>query len=214
MPVCLSIPNNKWMPYARYKGILVIKNGWIVGQWYNKPEAKTFRTYLSSNGKAFAMVCFGIMVDDSRAGRIEIEIGPESKVYDRRWLPQGFPLSDLCKESITFEQIFEHTSGLCPERTAAGEDVERGRDAWTDYVDWVVGHDKQWPQTAKLYFQPGHPEQYTGSKTAGSHTYAYSSVAMAHVGLVFQNVYGMPARRFLWKRLLEPLGIRVPIQVL
>ena len=202
----LSVPNNRWNPYAKYKGILVIKDGWIVGEWYNTPEARTFESYLSSNGKSFAMVLMGILMEDGAAGKIDHKIGPESKVYDRRWLPQGFPLSDARKDSITFEQIFQHTSGLCPERTASGEDVEEGRDEWTDYVDWIVGHDKKWPQTAKLYFRPDHAEEYDGRETQAKHSYAYSSVAMGHLGVVLQNVYQMPAREFLWKRLLEPIG--------
>jgi len=202
----LSVQNSSWMPYAKYKGIMVIKNGWIVGEWYNNPQAAEFKTYISSNGKSFAMICFGIMAEDSRAGRIGIEIGPQSRVYDRKWLPSGFPLSDTLKKSITFEQIFRHTSGLCPERTASGEDVEKGRNQWTDYEGWVLGHDSKWPQTGKLYFRPGHPGEYGGSETWGEAMGAYSSVGFGHLGLVLRNVYGMAASDFLWKRLLDPLG--------
>jgi len=202
----LEVPNSQWMPYAKYKGIIVVKNGWIVGEWYNVPEAETFRTYISSNGKSFAMVCFGIMAADSRTGRISLEISAQSRVYDTRWLPQGFPLSDPRKKDITFEQIFRHTSGLCPESTKSGEAVEKGRNEWTDYVDWVVGHDRQWPSTGRLYFTPGHPEEYTGSETWGMVSGAYSSVGFGHLGLVIQNVYGKPASDFLRERLLGPLG--------
>lgn len=202
----LSVPNTNWQPYARYKGILVIKDGWIAGEWYNTPEAREFRTYLSSNGKSFAMICMGMLMEDSRQGRVRYRIQPESKVYRREWLPEGFPLSDPRKEQITFEQIFRHTSGLCPERTAGGEPVERGRYRWADYVEWVVGHDEKWPQTQPLYFSPGHPEEYPGSEVQGSRTYSYSSIAMNHLGLVIRNIYEMPAREFLWRRLLEPIG--------
>ncbi|HUU29885.1 MAG TPA: serine hydrolase [archaeon] len=202
----LEVPNGSWMPYANYKGIILIKNGWIVGEWYNIPEAETFKTYISSNGKSFAIVCFGIMAQDSKAGKIGIRIDAWSKVYDPQWLPEGFPLSDSLKKYITFEQIFCHTSGLCPERTASGEDVEQGRNEWTDYTAWVTGRDKKWPQTAKLYFRPGHSEDYEGKEIWGDAFGAYSSVGFCHLGLVFQNVYGIPAGAFLWNRLLEPLG--------
>ena len=202
----LSVPNTNWKPYGRYKGILVVKNGWIIGEWCNVPAAKKFRTYLSSNGKAFAMMCFGILMEDGRQGRVARAVGPASKVYRREWLPEGFPLSDPRKSEITFEEIFRHTSGMCPERTAAGAEVEKGRNQWTNYVDWVVGHDRRWPQTAKLYFPPGRPDLYPGSQRSGKHLYAYSSVAMAHLGLVIRNISGMPAHEFLWKRLLQPIG--------
>jgi len=202
----LSVENSSWMPYAKYKGIIVIKDGWVIGEWYNTPEAETFKTYISSNGKSFAMAGFGVMADDSKKGVIDTIISPQSKVYDPRWLPEGFPLSDLRKKNITFEQIFRHTSGLCPERTASGEDVEKGRNKWTDYVGWVVGHDAQWPQTGKLYFTPGKPGEYNDKQTAVDQAFAYSSVGFCHLGLVFRNIYNHPAHEFLLNRVLEPIG--------
>jgi len=202
----LGIENTSWMPYAQHKGIIVIKNGWIVGEWYNAPAAREFRTYISSNGKAFAMIAFGILMQDGISGRVSNALIPESKVYDPCWLDEGFPLSDPRKERISFEQIFRHTSGLCPERTASGESVEEGRNKWTDYVEWVVGRDERWPQTTPLYFDPGKIEQYVGRDVSGEYANAYSSVGFCHLGLVFRNIYEQPAHRFLWERLLEPIG--------
>ncbi len=144
-----SVPNGNWKPYSDYKGTIVIKDGWIIGEWYNTPEARDFKTYISSNGKSFAMSCFGIMVRDSQTSKIDLKIYPEDRVYDKRWLPEGFPLSDPQKAGITFEEIFRHTSGLCPERTGTGEAIEQGRNEWTDYREWIVGHDAHWPSTGK-----------------------------------------------------------------
>ncbi|MDB4583625.1 serine hydrolase [Draconibacterium sp.] len=202
----LSVPNSNWEPYSGYQGIIVIKDGWIIGEWYNVPEAKDFKTYLSSNGKAFAMMCFGIMADDSNKGLIPDTINSESKVYSKTWLPQGFPLSDPGKSEITFEHIFQHISGICPERSASGIEVEKGRNKWTNYEDWLIGHDDQWPQTKLLYFSPGHPEEYDGITTEGEHLQAYSSVSMGHLGLVLKGIYKKPAHQFLWERLLDPIG--------
>lgn len=192
--------------YAKHKGALVIKDGWIVGEWYDRPDGKTYMTYLSSVGKSVALTCFGIAVKDAREGRIPQPIDRNSKVYDPRWLSVGFPLSDPRKADITFEHIFRHTSGLTPQLTADGVIVEKGRDEWTDYVSWVVGRDPQWPQTRTLYFPPGHPQAYPGRERWGSHEGAYSSVAFAHLGLVFSQLYGRPAHEFLWTRLLQPIG--------
>jgi len=202
----LSVPSSQWMPYAGYKGIMVIKDGWVIGEWYNRPEAETFKTYISSNGKAFATMGFGIMNRDGERGDIGLKIGQGSKVYDRRWLHEGFPLSDERKEQITFEQIFRHNSGLCPERTGTGENVEKGRNKWTDYTEWIFGRDAKWPETGKLYFEPGRPEQYEGVDNKAGNYIAYSSVGYGHLGFVFRNVYGVPAREFLWERLLKPIG--------
>jgi CubicO group peptidase (beta-lactamase class C family) len=202
----LEVPASGWQPYASHTGTILIKDGWIVGEWYNTPAAKKFRTYISSNGKSFAITCFGMMMADSRSGKIPFRIDRESKVYDPRWLANGFPLSDSRKEQITFEMIFRHTSGLAPERDARGGNYEQGRNAWTWYPDWIVGHDKAWPVTGKLAFDPGHPEQFAGSDEWGMVNAAYSSVSFGHVGLVLQNVYGRPAWRFLWERICRPIG--------
>ena len=202
----LEVPNGDWKPYSDYKGIIVIKDGWVIGEWYNIPAAKNFRTYISSNGKSFAAMCFGIMEKDSQQGNIQYEIDENSQVYNEHWLPEGFPLSDPRKADITFENIFRHNSGICPERTNSGIMVEKGRNEWTDYVDWIVGHDAKWPVTGKLVFSPGHPEEWESSAGNGMLSIGYSSVAFGHIGLVLRNVYNQPASDFLWNRLCKPIG--------
>ncbi len=105
--------------------------------------------------------------------------------------------------------IFRHTAGLVPQSAVIrGKKriLEKGRDNWSDYIAWVVGHDPAWPHTARLTFSPDHPEEFVGHARWGSHRGAYSSVGFAHIGLVLTHLYGMPAHEFLWTRLLEPIG--------
>jgi hypothetical protein len=185
---------------------IVIKDGWIVGEWYSSEEGKETRLYLSSIGKTFAMICFGIAVKDSSDGALSFSINRDSKVYDQRWLKSGFPLSDHRKKEITFDHIFRHTSGLAPEVSADGQPVEKGRYRWHNYTDWVMGHDNRWLQTSSLCFSPGHPEEYPGSEQWGKHAGAYSTLGYAHIGLVLESLYSIPAHDFLWKRLLGPIG--------
>lgn len=197
------------LPSSEPESVLVIKNGWLVGEWYGGPRGKTARVYVASVGKSFAMICFGIAVKDSQEGKLPVRLDKNATVYDPRWLSSGFPLSDPRKELITFDQIFQHSSGLTPQSaTIKGRNrvTERGRDQWTDYVSWVVGHDPAWPHTNFVYFTPGHPEEFPGHARWGAHRGAYSSVGYAHIGLVLSELYRMPAHEFLWSRLLEPLG--------
>ncbi len=126
------------------KGCIVIKNSSIIGEWYNNESAKTFINYISSNGKAWAILLFGIIVEESRKGNIPVKINIESKVYDRRWLPEGFPLSDSRKEQITFNQIFKHKSGILPE--SAG-DTRWGED-W-DFRYYTVGKEKDYTESGQ-----------------------------------------------------------------
>jgi len=130
----------------------------------------------------------GIVVEDGRKGRIRQRIELDSRLYRKQWLPEGFPLSDPRKERITFHQVLKHTSGICP------EDEEQGRNRWGNYVDWVVGHSAKWPQTGKLYFEPGARSWY-------------SSVAFCHLGLVFRNVYRIRASDFIRQRIFTPIGV-------
>jgi CubicO group peptidase (beta-lactamase class C family) len=197
----LAVLNNQWRPWSEHKGCLVIKNGWIVGEWYEGEASQDFPQYLASNGKSVTMACFGILAGDSRAGRLAFDLGLESAVYDPRWLPEGFPLSDPRKAGITFDQVFRHISGLCPEAEEAGRYQED-----KNYTKWVVGRDPQYPETAPLYYDPGHPEQYT--RPNRHQWYTYSSIGFQHVGLALPHWSGMPAHSFLEERLFGPIGIQ------
>ncbi len=93
------------------KGAIVIKNGWIVGEYYNQPSAATGVYYLASNGKTFSMLLAGRMAKDFT----QFGFNLQSRLYDTRWLSQGFPLTDSRKANITFDQVFRHESGMIPE---------------------------------------------------------------------------------------------------
>lgn len=140
-----SIKNSAWpgYDYHHHTATIVIKNGWIVGEWYTLPESRFFQQYLASNGKSFAYMLFGVLVKEGREGRARAHLTEQSPVYDRTWLQEGFPLSDPRKAGITFEQIFRHTAGFMPEETRDHEKVEEGRNFWSDYSLWVTGRDPQ-----------------------------------------------------------------------
>lgn len=186
---------------------LVIKNGWIVSEWHLRPESKSFQQYLSSNGKTFAYALFGVLMRKARQGVLPVkELNENSRLYDPLWLTDGYPLSDPRKVEITFEQVFQHTAGFMPEETADKTPVEKGRYQWSHYGDWVVGHDPKFPETGRLFFDPGKPEQWPGSETWGQHQGAYSSIGFAHLGIAFRHISGHSADNILWHWLLEPIG--------
>ena len=181
---------------------LVIKDGWIVGEWYKTPELKDEEIYVASVAKAFTLACFGIAVKDGAEGRLPVALNRSSKLYDPRWLAVGYPLSDPRKAEITFDQVFRHTAGFAHESLID----EGGRDQWSDYESWVVGRDPQWPETARLIYPPGRPGHLAEPDNWGDQLCCYSSLGFAHIGLVLQQLYNMPARDVLWERLLEPIG--------
>ncbi len=185
------------------KSCIVIKNGWIIGEWYadkdgrenSVEEGKNKKARLASNGKSISMALFGITVKESGNGIIPDDLSLKSKVYDKRWLPEGFPLSNSRKDQIYFDQIFRHTSGLMPE--SAGE--ERGGEKNT--IAFIVGKHPEHSESANLYFNPGCPDEYFPKST-------YSSVGFSHFTLIFKNLYGIPAYQVLEKKLFNPVGIK------
>jgi len=191
----VGIPSARWEPYCRYQACLVIKNGWIVGEAYNCPETREFKQYLASNGKAFAMALFGTLSQESREGKPRYRVSLDSPLYDQRWLPDGFPLSDPLKASITFEQVFTHSAGILPE----DRERERNNPQVKDFVAYTVGHDRRFGEAERLYYPPGHPEDYDGA--------SYSSVAFNHLAMVFRHLTDLPAHRVLEERVLHPIGI-------
>jgi hypothetical protein len=46
---------------ASNKAAVVVKNGWIVGEYYHQASARRAVYYLASNGKTFAMLLAGHM---------------------------------------------------------------------------------------------------------------------------------------------------------
>jgi CubicO group peptidase (beta-lactamase class C family) len=174
----------------------VVKNGWLVGEYYNQPSAATDVYYLASNGKTFAIMLLGRLQLDCPA----LGIGPDSRLYDVRWLPEGQPLSDPRKADITLEQVFRHVSGIVPEDEASiASGAVPGGAGW-DFVPFTVGHDPDWPVSAPLYFTPGDPSSYTKGRT-------YSSVAFNHLSILFRNVTQLEPGAYLRAAILDPIGV-------
>ncbi len=181
---------------ASNKAVIVVKEGWIVGEYYNQSGADKALYYTASNGKSFAMLLTGHMARTYPG----LDFRLSSRLYDRRWLPQGFPLTDSRKDAITLDQVFRHASGIIPEadhQIASG--AVQTESSW-DFEPFTVGKDSQWPQSAKLAYTPGKPS----SHSKGS---AYSSVAFNHLSLVFRNVTGREAGAYLENAVFDPIGV-------
>ena len=181
---------------ASNKAAIVVKDGWIVGEYYNQSGANKALYYTASNGKTFAMLLAGHMAR-SYPG---LDFGPTSKLYDRRWLSQGFPLTDSRKGAITIDQVFRHASGIIPEdHHQIADGAVQTESSW-NFEPFTVGKDAQWPESAKLAYEPGKPSSYTKGSP-------YSSVAFNHLSLVFRNVSGKEASVYLKSAILDRIGV-------
>ncbi|HYC32662.1 MAG TPA: serine hydrolase, partial [Gemmatimonadales bacterium] len=180
---------------ASNKGAIVIKGGWIVGEWYNQSGADRALYYTASNGKTFAMLLAGHLAQTYSGLNLTVN----SKLYDKRWMDEGFALSDSRKSAITLDHVFRHTSGIIPEsahQIASG--AVQTETSW-NFGPFTVGKDAQWPQSARLWYDPGQPAQYGADP--------YSSVAFNHLSLVFRNVTGKEPGAYLQQAILGPVGV-------
>src|SRR5262249_25899533 len=94
-------------------GLLVIRRGYVVGEWYKDGgRDKTFNIYSSS--KAYTSLAFGLVLADSKAGKLPggRKLTLETKVCDETWLPESLPLPDPRKADITLHQLLNMASGL------------------------------------------------------------------------------------------------------
>ncbi len=181
---------------ASNKAAIVIKNGWIAGEYYNQAGANTAVYYLASNGKTFTILLAGHMAQT----RPDLGFGLNTRLYDQRWLPQGFPLTDARKADITFDQVFRHASGIVPEIEATIASAAVMDDANWNFSPFTVGKDPDFTVSAPLYYTPGRPADYS----RGS---AYSSVAFNHFSLIFRNVSGLEPGAYLRQGVLDPIGV-------
>ncbi len=195
------------LPYQNYatgvsgydpsnKAAIVVKDGWIVGEYYNQAGANRALYYTASNGKTFALLLAGHLAQTYPG----LQFGPTSKLYDRRWLPEGFPLTDSRKAGITLDQVFRHASGIIPEDHHQIASGAVQTEANWNFGPFTVGKDAQWPQSARLAYSPGQPSSYSNGS-------AYSSVAFNHLSLVFRNVTGKEASAYLQQAILDRIEV-------
>lgn len=161
---------------------VVIRHGHIVLEVERGNSAKTDARRVASVSKAVCATVLAIASDLSRTGQTPKRMSFDDPAF--RFIPWAQPLSDPRKAQITVRQLFNTTSGICPESTGAPNDG-----TW----DTILGHSGD-PRTARLAFDPG---------TASG----YSTHALHHASLVCENVTGLPYDQFAIRHLFEPIGV-------
>ena len=161
---------------------VVIRRGHIVLEVERGNDAKTDARRVASVSKAVCATVLAIASDLSQQGKTPRRMTFDDPAF--QFIPWAEPLSDPRKSKITVKQLFNHTSGLCPEATGA-----RNEGTW----EYILGHTGD-ERTAKLAFDPG---------TACG----YSTHALHHAALVCETVTGKPYDEFAVEALFQPLGI-------
>jgi len=165
-------------------GLVVIRRGHIVGEWYRGGDrTKTFNIYSSS--KAYTSTAFGLILTDF--GNSPLPSGKkltlDTKVCNSEWIPESLPLSDPRKSEITVRQLLNMASGVGPEPVPAKAPYES-----------ALGHLEGSP-FAKLKGDPGT-------------VFNYSNAGLSHAVLLFNHAQGSDLYPFLKQRLFDRIGMQ------
>ena|SRR5947208_500733 len=76
-------------------GLIVIRKGVVLGEWYRDGDRNTtFNIYSSS--KAYTSLAYGLLLAESEAGKLPggKKLTLDTKVCNEEWLPEALPLPD------------------------------------------------------------------------------------------------------------------------
>lgn len=166
-------------------GLLVVRKGYIVGEWYKDGgRDKSFNIYSSS--KAYTSLAFGLLLADSDAGKLPggRKLTLDTRVCNKTWLPESLPLPDSRKAEINVRELLNMASGL----GAQSVPVE------TEPFEIALG------KTEKSSFRT--LEVDPGTK------FIYSNAGVAHLVLVFHHATGGDLFPFLKERVFRPIGMK------
>jgi CubicO group peptidase (beta-lactamase class C family) len=174
-------------------GIVIIRHGYLVREFYTFNVLVPTRFDIWSGTKSFTGTAWGLLLDDSRQDKLlnGRQVDLDSLAYE--FIPEGHPLTDLRKERITVRHLLTMTSGIAgagagvigiPTATEHGPFEHALGRCPNRYAKWAD----------KLLAEPGT-------------RWDYSDPAFAHLALAFANVTGREMSEVLQERVLDPIGI-------
>ncbi|HEX5104658.1 MAG TPA: serine hydrolase, partial [Pirellulaceae bacterium] len=165
-------------------GLIVIRKGYVVGEWYRDGDrTKAFNIYSSS--KAYTSTALGLILNDFGNGELPSgkSLTLDTKVCNADWIPESLPLSDPRKSDITVRHLLNMISGVGGEPVPAKAPFETS-----------LGHTNDSP-FAKLKGAPGT-------------VFNYSNAGVSHLVLLFNHAQGMDLFPFLKERLFDRIGMQ------
>lgn len=180
--------------YGSYSSaIVIIRNGYLVREHYTFMGLPTSRFDVWSCTKSFTGIAWGLLLDDSREGRLPNgkQVNLDSPAY--AYIPDGHPLSDPRKETITIRHLLTMTSGIPGETMGIyGVPTSTGKGAFEHALGQCANRYGKWVD--KLVAEPGT-------------VWDYSDTAMAHLSLIFTYITGEKMHDYMQKRIFQPIGI-------
>lgn len=178
---------------SEFSGIAIVRHGHLVREHYNFMGLTTGRYDIWSCTKSFSGTAWGLLLDDSRNGRLprDKRVDLDSPAYSM--IPEGYPLTDARKQDITMRHLLTMTSGIPGEAEGLyGVPTATGDGSF----EFALGQ------------CPNRYGKFADILVAdpGAH-WDYSDPAMAHLSLAFSNFTGEEIHDFLHRRIFDPIGI-------
>ena len=173
--------------------IAIIRHGYLVREYYTFNVLIPTRFDIWSGTKSFTGTAWGLLLDDSREGRLPAgcRIDLDSPAYP--YIPEGYPLSDLRKERVLIRHLLTMTSGIPGENEGvAGMPTATDCGPFEHALGRSPNRYGKWAD--RLTGEPG---------TA----WDYSDPAIAHLALIFAHIAGREMSDYLRERVLAPIGI-------
>jgi CubicO group peptidase (beta-lactamase class C family) len=182
-----------WLCGGHSWAIVVIRHGYLVREFYTRVVLVPTRFDIWSGTKSFTGTAWGLLLEDSRKGKLPQgqQVGLDSPAYG--FIPEGHPLTDPRKKRITIRHLLTMTSCIPGESVGVA-----GIPTTTDHgpFEHALG---RYPNRYGLWVDTllGEP----GTR------WDYSDPAFAHLALAFASISGREMSDVLQERILDPIGI-------
>ncbi len=174
-------------------GVVIIRNGYLVREFYTLNVLASTRFDIWSGTKAFTSTAWGLLVEDSRQNRLpygqQVNLGSPTYTF----IPDGYPLTDPRKERITIRHLLTMTSGIPGESVGV---IGMATATGCGPFEYALGRypNRYGKRVDKLLAEPGT-------------RWDYSDPAYAHLSLAFANIMGREMSDYLQERIFDPIGI-------
>jgi CubicO group peptidase (beta-lactamase class C family) len=173
--------------------VAIIRRGYLVKEYATFNVLVPTRFDIWSGTKSVTGTAWGLLLEDSKTGKIPngLQVGLNDTAY--QFLPEGYPLSDKRKEKITIEHLLTMTSGIA----GAGKGIiGMGTEIGYGPFEHALGK-------CPNRFGKGIGELIADPGTV----WDYSDPAFAHLSLMFWNIMKEEMRDYLHRRVFIPIGV-------
>lgn len=173
--------------------IAIVRHGILAAEFRTFNVLDQTRFDMWSVTKSFTGIAFGMLLGDRRSDpELAARFDLDSPAYD--FIPEGHPLTDPRKATITIRHLLTMTSGMLGHirGVAFGTPTALGEGLFEHALGFTPN--RYGYEASTLIAEPGTQ-------------WEYSDPAFAHLSLIFSNLAGREIADYLNARLFNPIGV-------